>query len=131
MSFIDKLQVTYEKEREYDIFLSEEEKKLYEKLFGGQRHGMRLIEWLNIDFENALSIQASSMHYCFPKALVDLKDYKEFELAFMYRGEISSGKKLIENFPRKEELENCNNGTSIYAYVPKDLIEDLYKFLKK
>ena len=36
-----------------------------------------------------------------------------------------------KNFVRKEELENCHDGTSIYAYVPKDLIEDLYKFLKK
>ena len=37
---------------------------------------------------------------------------------------------LIKGFSRKEELQEYQEGT-IYTYVPKDLIEDLYKYLKQ
>ena len=91
----------------------------------------RFCEWININDEYCLSIQCGEGKYSVPRTNVDLSEYTDFELAFIYRGSLSTGHdKLLEGFSRKEELKECQEG-SIYTYVPKDLIEDLYKYLKK
>ena len=91
----------------------------------------RFCEWINIDDEYCLSIQCGEGKYSVPRTNVDLSEYTHFEMAFIYEGQLSTGHdKLLEGFNRKEELQEYREGT-IYPYVPKDLIEDLYKYLKK
>ena len=91
----------------------------------------RFCEWISINDEYCLSIQCGKGKYSIPRENVDLKEYTHFELAFIYKGSLSTGHdELFEGFSRKEELQEYQEGT-IYAYVPKDLIEDLYKHLKK
>ena len=91
----------------------------------------RFCDWIIINDEYCLSIQCGKGKYSIPRENVDLKEYTHFELAFIYKGLLSTGHdKLLEGFSRKEELKECQEGT-IYPYVPKDLIEDLYKYLKQ
>ena len=91
----------------------------------------RFCDWIIINDEYCLSIQCGKGKYSIPRENVDLKEYTHFELAFIYKGLLSTGHdKLLEGFSRKEELKECQEGT-IYPYVPKDLIEDLYKYFKK
>ena len=91
----------------------------------------RFCDWIIINDEYCLSIQCGKGKYSIPRENVDLKEYTHFELAFIYKGSLSTGHdELLKGFSRKEELQECCEG-SIYTYVPKDLIEDLYKYLKK
>ena len=91
----------------------------------------RFCDWININDEYNLSIQCGKGKYSIPRNNIDLKEYTHFEIAFIYKGLLSTGHdKLLEGFSRKEELQECQEGL-IYTYVPKDLIEDLYKYLKQ
>ena len=91
----------------------------------------RFCDWISINDECCLSIQCGKGKYSIPRENVDLKEYTHFELAFIYKGSLSTGHdELLKGFSRKEELQKHQEGT-IYTYVPKDLIEDLYKYLKK
>ena len=91
----------------------------------------RFCDWIIINDEYCLSIQCGKGKYSIPRENVDLKEYTHFELAFIYKGLLSTRHdKLLEGFSRKEELQKHQEGT-IYTYVPKDLIEDLYKYLKQ
>ena len=90
----------------------------------------RFCEWIAVNDEYCLSVQCGIGKYSIPRENVDLEEYTHFELAFIYEGLLSDGHcKLLEGFRRKEELQKYQEGT-IYPYVPKDLIEDLYKYLK-
>ena len=91
----------------------------------------RFCEWININDEYYLSIQCGKGKYSIPRENVNLKEYTHFEIAFIYEGQLSAGHdELIKGFNRKEELQEYQEGT-MYPYVPKDLIEDLYKYLKQ
>ena len=91
----------------------------------------RFCDWISINDEYCLSIQCGKGKYSIPRENVDLKEYTHFELAFIYEGQLSTRHdELIEGFSRKEELKEYQEDT-IYTYVPKDLIEDLYKYLKQ
>ena len=91
----------------------------------------RFCEWININDEYCLSVQCGEGKYSITRKNVDLKEYTHFEIAFIYKGSLSTGHdELLEGFSRKEELQECQEGL-IYTYVPKDLIEDLYKYLKQ
>ena len=93
--------------------------------------GFRFCEWISINNEYCLSIQCGKGKYSIPRENIDLKEYTHFELAFIFEGELSTEHdELIKGFSRKEELQECYEG-SIYTYVTKDLIEDLYKYLKQ
>ena len=90
----------------------------------------RFCEWIEINDEYCLSIQCGERKYCIPRKNVDLDKYTHFEIAFIYKGALSDRHdELLEGFNRKEELQEYKEGT-IYPYVPNDLIEDLYKYLK-
>ena len=91
--------------------------------------GMKIYNHIDTKAGYSLSIQASEHHYCTPRALLGLKFYEEFELAICYDNEFVYPSEL-ENFHRKEELDECHEGT-IFAYVPVDLVEDLYNFLNQ
>ena len=91
----------------------------------------RFCDWISINDEYCLSIQCGKGKYSIPRENVNLKEYTHFEIAFIYEGQLSTGHdELLKGFNRKEELQECCEG-SIYTYVPKDLIEDLYKHLKQ
>ena len=90
----------------------------------------RFCEWIEINDEYYLSIQCGEGKYSIPRINVNLEEYTHFEIAFIYEGSLSdSHNKLLEGFKRKEELQKYQEGT-VYPFVPKDLIEDLYKYLK-
>lgn len=90
----------------------------------------RFCEWITINDEYSLSIQCGEGKYSVPRHNVELDKYTHFEIAFIYRGSLSDGhNELIEGFNRKEELKEYQEDT-VYPYVPKDLIEDLYMYLK-
>ena len=91
----------------------------------------RFCDWIIINDEYCLSIQCGKGKYSIPRENVDLKEYTHFEIAFIYEGQLSTGHdELIKGYNRKEELQEYQEGTK-YPYVPKDLIEDLYKYLKQ
>ena len=91
----------------------------------------RFCDWISINDEYCLSIQCGKGKYSIPRENVNLKEYTHFEIAFIYEGQLSTGHdELLKGFNRKEELQECCEG-SIYTYVPKDLIDDLYKYLKQ
>jgi len=86
-----------------------------------------------------LSIQASDGHYCTPRATVPVDCYTEMELA-IFRGKkstfISANRSsVLRKFPRYNELigrVDCpNSGATVYGYVPVDLLNDLYLYLKQ
>ena len=92
--------------------------------------GFRFCEWIEINDEYYLSIQCGEGKYSIPRENVDLDQYTHFELAFIYEGSLSNRHdELLQGFNRKEELQEYKEGT-IYPYVPNDLIEGLYKYLK-
>ncbi|MGL5569613.1 MAG: hypothetical protein ACRDB9_10260 [Cetobacterium sp.] len=119
MSFIDELKVVEE--------ISLGNKSLFNSELPG---GYRLTEWLNIDSEYNLSIQASEHAYCAPRALIPLDQYTHFEMGLVYNRELTMDTSLFNGFERKEELLERQSGT-IYGFVTKDLIEDLYKWLRE
>ena len=78
----------------------------------------------------AYPFNVEKVNIVFVKKNVYLDKYTHFEIAFIYEGALSDGHdELLEGFNRKEELQEYKEGT-IYPYVPNDLIEDLYKYLK-
>ena len=89
----------------------------------------RFCEWINIDDEYCLSIQCGEGKYCIPRKNINLDKYTHFELALVYEGELTMDTSIFNGFNRKDELLSYQEGT-VYPYVPKDLIEDLYKHLK-
>jgi len=90
--------------------------------------GFRFCEWIEINDEYYLSIQCGEGKYSIPRINVNLEEYTHFEIAFIYEGSLSdSHTKLLEGFKRKEELQEYQEGT-VYPFVPKDLIEDLYNY---
>ena len=106
MSFLDELKVI----EEFEIF--------------------RFCEWKNINDKYNLSIQCGEGKYSIPRTNVGLDEYTHFEIAFIHEGTLSdSHDELLEGFDRKEELQKYKEGT-VYPYVPKDLIEDLYEYLQ-
>ena len=89
----------------------------------------------------SLSIQASSTHYCTPRELLSPEFYSSKEMAiFKEDGWIAITKSSIfRAFPRFNELmsradghfsNGDNSGRVVFGYVPVDLIEDLYQYLK-
>ena len=83
----------------------------------------------------ALSIQASSGHYSFPREdMKSYKDYTSFELMLMkedfsnFRFKKSS---KFRKFPRYNELLESYDGMGIFGWVAADLLEDLIDYLEK
>ena len=84
-----------------------------------------------------MSVQASERHYCSPKKRLPVKQYKSMELAIFKGDEFVQvyDNEDFKNFDRYEELvkssERMNDKiAAVYAYVPIDLLSDLYLFLK-
>ena len=83
----------------------------------------------------ALSIQASSGHYCFPREdMNSYMDYTSFELMLMkedFRDFNFKKSSKFKKFPRYDELLERYDGSAIFGWVAVDLLEDLIDFLEK
>ena len=111
--FLDKLEVEYI--LDFD-FMDEEDVN---------KNGHRICKWLQISNDLYLSVQASAMHYCIPREYVDLNQYTHFELGVIIEDSLAYNYSILKDFPRYKELESYYD-YGIFAYVPKDLINDLY-----
>lgn len=89
--------------------------------------GMRIYNHIKTISGYELSIQCSEHHYCTPRKLNGLNSYDEFEIAIFKEGDFVYPS-VLNDFPRKKELDICYEGT-VFGYVPKDLVEDLYNYL--
>jgi len=85
-----------------------------------------------------MSIQGSDIHYCSPKKIVLPELYNTMELALFNKKNDwlhITRSKIIKKFPRYKELFDCadavNSDCPVFAYVPVDLINDLYLYLIK
>lgn len=67
-----------------------------------------------------LSVQCSTFHYCRPRTNTSLSNYTHFEVM------MNVPKELIT-----DEWEHYSDGTGVYGFVPKELIEELCSKLMK
>ena len=89
--------------------------------------GMRIYNKIPTEMGYDLSIQCSEHHYCTPRRLNTITTYNTYEVAIFWEN-IFAYPSELKNFPRKKELDECYEG-SVFGYVPKDLVEDLYNYL--
>lgn len=111
-------------------------KDLTEKIFDEgmlvERKSMyRQFEPFKLNNDLWLSIQASYAHYSRPRETFNnLENYTHWEMALFTKEEFISVSQVAPDFDSLAELELYFEG-SVYPYVPKDLIEELYLYLKK
>ena len=90
----------------------------------------RQFEPLRLQSNLWLSIQASYAHYSKPReTFEDLEAYTHWEMAMFTKDDFVSVDFALPDFESIAEL-NCYFDGSVYSYVPKDLIEELYLALK-
>jgi len=83
-----------------------------------------------------LSIQGSSAHYCTPKSEGPCHRYTSMELAIFPKGKGGflhfKKSSVMRTFPRYDELVDRMDGKggTVFGYVPVDLIDELYNYLK-
>lgn len=119
MSFINELRII-------DEVPSRNRRSIFDNnLTGGIRH----CEWLPINEEYCLSVQASEYHRCIPRGLVPLDEYTHFEMALIYEGSLTTNMSVISEFNKYEELMDYFDG-GVFNEVPKELINDLYRWVK-
>lgn len=112
-------------------FVSELKKQLPPK----ESSGFRVFKAIKAG-KYSLSIQGSDGHYCTPRQIMPPEGYISMEVAiFNKRKEWfhTSRSRTIRQFPRYAELRERADGSSkitVFGYVPVDLIEDLYLYLK-
>lgn len=116
MSFLEKLRIVNEEPSRTNRM------SIFDNSIPG---GMRHCEWLVINDDYALSIQASEFHHCIPRGLVPLDKYTHFEMALIFKGHLTTDVSSIRKFNRFDELMEYHDDC-IFSEVPKDLIEDLY-----
>jgi len=83
-----------------------------------------------------MSVQGSAGHYCSPREVTKIEYYDRMELAlFSRKGWLQIKRSsVLKNFPRYSELieraENPRSCACVFGYVPIDLLNDLYLYLK-
>ena len=98
-------------------------------------HMPRVCEQLQVN-NGWLSIQCSAGHYCLPRITKDdIHNYDCYEIAILDDSySLVSDEKLINillaGFDRIVELMNCFS-SPVFSYVPKDVVNDLYVFMKE
>ena len=90
--------------------------------------GLRIYNHIKLSDEYRMSIQCSVHHHCNPRKLTGVIHYDAYEIAFLHKELGFSYPDKLNEFPRKQELDLYYDGT-IFSYVPKDLVEELYNFL--
>ena len=94
----------------------------------------RQMNWVKAGNYN-MSVQGSSTHYCTPRESILIDYYLNLELAiFNKKGWFDATKSsVLKGFGRYSELierYECMGKNSVFSYVPTDLINDLYLYLK-
>jgi HD superfamily phosphohydrolase len=75
-----------------------------------------------------VSIQASAGNYCTPReSLEDVRQYKEMEFAVMHNNEFIRVSDILPTFTKLNEIEK--HYKTVYAYVPVELIQELFEEL--
>lgn len=83
-----------------------------------------------------MSVQGSTGHYCSPRELISPDLYSTMELA-LFKGDkwINPRRdKILRAYHRYNELmERCDgiSAYTVYGYVPVELLNDLYLYLKE
>jgi hypothetical protein len=106
-----------------------------------QEHANSTGEHRNLGRINAgkykMSIQGSGFHYCSPRETLPVDLYTSMELAlFNKKGWLHINRsKVLKAFPRYNELcervDSLNSSCPVFGWVPIDLLNDLYLYLKK
>tara|TARA_R110000796_G_scaffold126793_10_gene241841 strand:+ start:322 stop:675 length:354 start_codon:yes stop_codon:yes gene_type:complete len=102
-------------------------------------YGLSIIDAIEVGVYR-LSIQASKLHYCSPRENLDLNLYTSMELGLWKTKDntesiiLGEDKNLLA-FPRFDELKKyiettLDTGFAVFGYVPVDLLNDLYLYLK-
>lgn len=101
------------------------------------------VQYQRIDFNNgySMSIQASEYMYCSPRTTISKENYTEFEIACFdnYERGISvfpnriDWERNISDIKHKKfnYLIQIQDRFSIAGYVPKDLVEEVFQYLKQ
>lgn len=107
-----------------------------QKYANSQSDQLRMFKGIRVG-KYHLSIQASLWHYCIPRRTLTVDKYSSMELGIfkVNRSGLLNIKRsnVIKNFSRYSELLNTASGGKdhpVYAFVPVDLINDLYLYLK-
>ena len=108
-------------------------KALVEQDFGMERihNGRTYRQFAGIMIHDNLwlSIQASFAHYSIPRETIDdLQKYTHWEVALFTRDNFVRVTDVLPEFPSLAEIEHYES--QVYAYVPADLVEELYLALK-
>lgn len=97
------------------------------------------LRWFNNFFFNGdieVSIQGSSLQYCFPQETTQVYAYESMEVAFFKDGKrapinkITTNQSIIQSFEERDascgDTEDFDFRDCLYAYVPVPLIQKLY-----
>ena len=100
------------------------------EFYRSDEFGIRNFNQIDTQSGYKISVQCSRHHYCTPaKVSEQLDEYDSFEVAMFYK-ETFVYPKILDEFQRKEELDRCRRG-KVFAFVPKDLVEDLFNYLNE
>lgn len=97
-----------------------------EKIFKDMR--IRILNHINFDKNVIMNVQASMQHYCIPKQTTNLENYKKMELSFIRNDVFTNFENITNNKELSNKLKKYELG-EIYAYVPCELIEEIYQQL--
>jgi hypothetical protein len=117
----------------FEYLTNEEEDNAVEKIKEWMGVIPRMFEKFYFENGITLSIQASINHYSRPNLnLANLNDYTHWEVAIVHTetGEFKSIQSALPNFASGGELKLYFDG-QIYAFVPTDLVEEVYQALKE
>lgn len=115
------------KEREDLREMAEEQDYMSQTYMDGY---CRIFEPIQIREDVWLSIQASYGHYCKPrKTLKDLYDYSHWEFALFNKENFIRVSDIIPELKSIGEIETYFD-SSVYPYVPTDLVEEVYLAFK-
>jgi hypothetical protein len=79
-----------------------------------------------------LSVQASMAHYSTPKKNVAAEEYEAFELTITKKGEFVSVEDIVKDNSIIEAFKpHKTSSKGAYPFVPAEVIEQLYLYLKK
>ena len=79
-----------------------------------------------------LSVQASMAHYSTPKKNVEAEEYEAFELTITKKGEFVSVEDIVKDKSIIEAFKpHKTSSKGAYPFVPAEVIEQLYLYLKK
>ncbi|MGL5714020.1 MAG: hypothetical protein ACRCX2_13445 [Paraclostridium sp.] len=95
--------------------------------------GIRILKPIPTRFPGySLSIQASKVHYCEPRLLLDLNEYIGFEVAITTADSVTNSYEPLAGYHNIKALMRYRDDCSgVCSRVPKWLVQDLYSWIVK